>query len=234
MGAMSPSQPRQAVACASCAMNVLCDPRIGAGSPVECRRRVARGETLHRAGSPRVALYAVRAGFLKASAPGGAAGPHIVRFLLPGDVSGLDAFGSGVHQTTVESIADAEVCVLPEAHVEGLADVRPRIAAHLRGLVGLELASAQVHATGIARLTAAQRVAAFLVALAGRWSRRGFAANAFTLPMSRRDLGEHLGLAMETVSRILGDFQERGWIALERRKVQLLRPESLEALVPDR
>ena len=62
------------VACTACAMHPLCHPLSAAEgwlAAVQTRRRLARGEKLYRAGSPQAALYAVRAGFLKACAPDG-------------------------------------------------------------------------------------------------------------------------------------------------------------------
>ena len=226
-------ETRNQVACSTCAMNPLCRPRDArptTSSPVECRRRLAPGEALYRAGERHAALFAVRAGFLKVTTADSAGGTHVVRFLLPGDVAGLDAFGSDVHPTGAESLDASEVCVLPKWHVEMLADIRPHMADHLRGLAGQELAQAQRHAADVARLTAPQRVARFLLELSGRWSARGFSLSAFALPMGRREIGEHLGLSMESVSRILSDFQARGWIALSRRAVELLRIDLLERM----
>jgi CRP/FNR family transcriptional regulator len=40
--------------------------------------------------------------------------------------------------------------------------------------------------------------------------------------MRRQEIGEHLGLTMETVSRILSDFQARGWLKLSRGAVEIL------------
>lgn len=212
-------------ACSICAMSPLCNPLCapaGSSSPVERRHRVAAGKPLHACGSPHASIYAVRAGFLKVCEPEANGASHIVRFLLPGDVMGLDAFANGIQQTHAEALGDCEVCEIPAYRAGILADFSARIGAHLRRLLARELAQCQANAAALARLTAGQRVARFVLDLSQRWEERGYSATAFRLPMSRREIGDHLGLTMETVSRILSQFQARGWIRLPKGGVELL------------
>lgn len=218
------ASPSGQIACTVCAMNPLCHPRSSpadASSLVECRRRLRAGETLYRAGTPRASIYAVRAGFLTVRAPAADGTGHIVRFLLPGDAAGLDGFASGIHQSEAVALGDSEVCEIPAYRAEILADFRAAIGAHLRGLLARELGESHQHAAALARLTAAQRVAQFLLHLSQRWLERGYSGCAFRLPMTRREMGDHLGLTMETVSRVMSDFQARGWIALARDEVKI-------------
>src|SRR5205809_2125978 len=103
------------VACATCVMGPLCNSRAianGAATPVECRRRVATGKRIYAAGSPRDTVYALRAGTAQVSLDEGH-GSHVVRFLLPGDAAGLDAFAGGSHANEAIALEDCEVCVIP-------------------------------------------------------------------------------------------------------------------------
>jgi CRP/FNR family transcriptional regulator, anaerobic regulatory protein len=222
------------VACTACAMHPLCHPLSTAedwlGS-VQARRRLARGEKLYRAGSPQTALYAVRAGFLKACAPDGDGGTFIVRFLLPGDAAGLDAFAEGMHPTDAVALEDCQVCEIPRHRAEILAEGIPSLGAQLRRLIGRELTHSQEHSAILTRHAAADRVAHFLLDLSRRWDERGYSRAAFRLPMRRQEIAEHLGLTMETVSRILSDFQARGWVALTRGGVDIRSAEALERLL---
>jgi CRP/FNR family transcriptional regulator len=192
--------------------------------------RLAPGEQLYAAGAPAGGVYGVRAGFIKLSAPDGVGGRHIVRFLIPGDIAGLDAF-AGSHSTEAVALADCEVCRIPAWRLEMLADYDGRSRMHLRQLLARELAESHEHAASVARLTAAQRVAQFLLSLSRRWSERGFSATAYRLPMQRREIGEHLGLTMETVSRILSDFKAKGYVNLPPHAIEIVAPESLRALL---
>ncbi len=213
------------VACTACAMHPLCFPLSAAEgwlNAVQTRRRLAKGERLFRAGSPQSSLFAVRAGFLKACAPGADGGRFIVRFLLPGDAAGLDAFASGVHPTEAIALEDSQVCEIPRHRAEILAEGIPTLGAQLRKLIGGELARSQEHSALLTRHSASERVSRFLLDMSKRWEERGYSKSSFRLPMRRQEIGEHLGLTMETVSRILSDFQARGWIKLSRGGVEIL------------
>ena len=183
--------------------------------------RLGRGEILYRDGEYLQSLYAVRAGFIKCSAQRVGGSRHILRFLLPGDVAGLDALGSGVHMTDALALDDCEVCVVPVSRAQLLADTRSALGAHLRSLLAREIGEAQAHASSLATFTARQRIAAFVLELSERWAARGYSPAAFRFPMSRRDIGNHLGLTIETVSRTLSEFRSRSWIDLTGRAIRI-------------
>jgi CRP/FNR family transcriptional regulator len=216
-------------ACDSCAFKPLCFPRgVPAGTPpVESRRRLARGEALFLSGDPCMSIYAVRAGFLKESVPRPDGGSHIIRFLLPGDAAGLDTRVGESHRSEVVAIADCQVCEIPAYRAEILCDFNPRIASHIRGHIALELTHSRRHATSLACQGVRQRIAGFLIDLGRRWMARGYSACSFMLPMTRREIAEHLALTPETVSRVLREFEERGWIDPRRRSVDILDERAL-------
>ena len=219
------------VACGSCSMNPLCHSRAsrnGSPSPVAFHWRLERGGKLYNLGSPRNSVYALRAGFLKVVVPD-ARGCHIVRFLLPGDVAALDAFAGGVHVTEAIALEDCEVCVIPAERIDLLAACNSSVGKLELALLAAGLADADCHGAAVARLSASQRVARFLLDLSRRWGERGFSATRFRLPMGRREIGDHLGLTMETVSRVLSDFRERGIIALPRNEIEIHAADALRA-----
>ena len=67
--------------------------------------------------------------------------------------------------------------------------------------------------------TAEERLAAFFLSMSTRYKFRGLSATNFNLPMSRQDIGNYLGLALETVSRLFAHFQEEGLLKVNRREV---------------
>ena len=78
--------------------------------------------------------------------------------------------------------------------------------------------------------SADERVAAFLVDLARRLECRGFSAKRLYLLMERRDIANFLGMAKETISRVLRRMQDDGLIAVDRREVQLLQRSRLDEM----
>ncbi len=65
--------------------------------------------------------------------------------------------------------------------------------------------------------TADERLAAFIMNLSSRFKRRNLSATQFQLSMSRGDIANYLGLAVETISRLLTRFQEKGLIDFQNR-----------------
>jgi CRP/FNR family transcriptional regulator len=86
--------------------------------------------------------------------------------------------------------------------------------------------------------SAEERLAAFLISLSSRFQRRGFSPNQFNLSMSRGDIGNYLGLALETVSRLFTRFQNEALLRVDRKHIELLDREKLRtysgALCPPR
>ena len=80
------------------------------------------------------------------------------------------------------------------------------------------------------RWSADQRMAAFLVQFSRRLAARGFSARRFQLTMARTDIANYLRLAPETVSRVLRRFQTEGLLKVDRREVELVGKDTLEAL----
>ncbi|HOV95528.1 MAG TPA: helix-turn-helix domain-containing protein, partial [Thermomonas sp.] len=75
-----------------------------------------------------------------------------------------------------------------------------------------------------------QRVAAFLLGMSRRLAARGFSATRFQLTMARTDIANYLRLAPETVSRVLRRMQDDGILAVDRREVELLDQDRIDAL----
>jgi len=74
-------------------------------------------------------------------------------------------------------------------------------------------------------------LAAFLLSLSRRHQRLGFSASRFVLRMTREEIGNYLGLTLETVSRTLSRFQRDGLIAVQQRDIELRDAERLMQLV---
>ena len=64
------------------------------------------------------------------------------------------------------------------------------------------------HMLLLGRKNSQERVAAFLLEMNGRVT----GARCLALPMSRRDIADYLGITLETVSRALSDFKQKGYL----------------------
>jgi CRP-like cAMP-binding protein len=142
---------------------------------------------------------------------------HVGEFFLPGDFIGLDADSSYVF--TAEAVTDTTVLRYSRRHVDALAWQEPRIGRSLLRIVCHGLLVAQQQMVLLGHKTADERIASFILGLA----ERNGAANRVSLPMSRSDIGDHLGLTMETVSRALSQLKKDGVIELTRAHELVIR-----------
>jgi CRP/FNR family nitrogen fixation transcriptional regulator len=124
-------------------------------------------------------------------------------FYLPGDIFGLET--GAEHNLSAEAITDSKILVINHGALVARARTDQEVAFHLWSLSGRELRRLQDHLLLLIK-NAPERVAAFLLTMAERIS----ADNSVELPMSRRDIADHLGLTIETVSRSLTQIENTG------------------------
>ena len=93
-----------------------------------------------------------------------------------------------------------------------------------------EIAQDQQLIAMLGKNSAEQRIAALLLSISARNARRKLSATQFRLPMSRTDIGNYLGLTVETVSRVFGRFQKLDLLASDNREIELLRADALRAI----
>jgi CRP/FNR family transcriptional regulator len=77
------------------------------------------------------------------------------------------------------------------------------------------------------RSTAEERVAYFLLQISERLKKRGYSELEFRLSMTREEIGNHLGLAHETVSRLFNSFQVKNMIEVQLRLVKIIDKKKL-------
>src|SRR5678816_489335 len=80
-------------------------------------------------------------------------------------------------------------------------------------------------------MRAEQRLASFLLDLSSRYQMRGYSSTDFVLRMTREEIGSHLGLKLETVSRLFSRVHREGLIRVDGREVRILDRTALEQLV---
>jgi CRP/FNR family transcriptional regulator len=83
----------------------------------------------------------------------------------------------------------------------------------------------------LGKKTAEERLASLLLNLSGRFGERGFSPTEFHLHMSRNDIGNYLGLAVETVSRLFTRFQEQKLLEVSGKHIKLLDLPAMQNLV---
>src|SRR5690625_4000492 len=100
-------------------------------------------------------------------------------------------------------------------------------------MLSREISHDQQRISLVSKSSAEQRIAALLVSLSRRYEARKLAAHAISLPMSRTDMGNFLGLTDETVSRVLSRLQSPNAIHVNRKEMSLLDYELLLEIAED-
>ncbi len=223
--------------CQNCSLYQLCMPMgLAEGDLnkldkiIKRRRPVEKGEFLFRLGDNFGSLYAVRSGSMKTytSQPNGQ--DQVIGMHLPGELIGLDAIANNRHACSAVALETASVCEIPFERLESLSREIPGLQHHLFRLMSDEIQHDQCHMTVLARMPVENRLASFLMNLSERYKSRGYSATEFNLSMSRSDIANMLGMAMETISRLLTNFQDQGLLKVERKHIQILNSESLQEI----
>ena len=194
------------------------------------RRRVLKDERLYQMGEPFRNLYAIRFGHFKTYQNNAAGEQQITGFQMNGELLGMDAISGDRHHCDAVALEDSEVCEIPFARLEDLFGEVPTLLRHFHRIMSLEITREQNVMLLLGNMRAEQRFAVFLTNLSTRYAARGYSPTSFQLRMSREDIGNYLGLTIESVSRLLSRFKKQGWLKVEKREVTLLDPAMLKAL----
>lgn len=140
---------------------------------------------------------------------------QISAFHLAGEVFGFEC--DATHHFFAEAVCATGLRIIRP--VQGADLSHQLLPLALKGLV-----RAQEHLLVLGRQSALERVAAFLLDMADRQG----GLETFELPMSRADIGDYLGLTIETVSRIISQLRAKGIVRLKSlRTIELLKPNAL-------
>jgi CRP/FNR family nitrogen fixation transcriptional regulator len=142
---------------------------------------------------------------------------QIGAFHLPGDVFGLES--GTTHRLAAEAIMDTTVRLVKRSSLEQAANGNVQVARKLWGITAGELRHAENHMLLLGRKNAMERVANFLLEM----DRRLAVAGMMALPMCRRDIGDYLGLTLETVSRALSQLHGEGVLGFSGARQIVLR-----------
>lgn len=206
----------------------LADAELDSFGDIGDQQRFAPKEALFRQGDEADAVYTITSGMVRLYRLLSDGRRQILGFLLPGDFIGLAP--DARYASTAEAVTPVSVCRFDARAYAALAERKPHLLASLRRAAADELAAAQDHIVLLGRRSAEERVAAFLVALRGRLARRGGGAVTIALPMSRQDLADHLGLTIETVSRVISRLARERTLLVVPDGVRVLDAPRLQAL----
>lgn len=163
-----------------------------------------RNEYLYKAQSPFKKIFIIRSGSVKTYKTNSLGDKMITGFFYPGEILGFNAIASYRYQENALVLDTLSICQLNFTALETLSVKFPSFQRKL-----IQLMSEKLSTRSILNLSssAESKMAFFLLNISHKMKRYGTTGMHFSLSMTREDIALHLGLAKETVSRILSKFQ---------------------------
>lgn len=170
----------------------------------------SRGETIFNDGDPAQHTYELASGVVRLCKHMADGRRQIAQFMLPGDF--FSFMDTAEHSFTAEAVNDVILFCYPYRQIERLADERPSMRKNFTAALTRQVRDIQNHLVTLGRQSAEEKLAAFLLLLAGHNGARTH--STLDVPMSRKDISDYLGLTAETVCRTLSSMKREGLIEI--------------------
>lgn len=182
--------------------------------------------------SPATGLYLVCAGRVKVYQSDRFGREHIVNVSGPGDVIGeLRSDPATTYSTSAEALVDSQLCYMPRERLTSFIAEHPAVGLHLLEALSRSVGSAYRRIRALALKRPEHRMAELLLDLAeasGRPDADG--SQRLTIPYSRRELADMIGVAPETAIRLLSRFKVRRLITTDQRELVVRDSQELARL----
>jgi len=229
----APSQNH--INCQNCSISELClpfslnDQELNTLDEIIDRKRpIHKGDKIFHDGQEMHSLYAIRSGTFKTYTVNEEGEEQITGFHLAGDLLGFDAIANNEHPSFAQALETAMVCEIPYNNLDTLSNTMPKLKKQVLRLMSNEIRTDQEMLTLLNRKNAEQRVATFLSSLSARYHARGLSSKEFRLTMTRSDIGNYIGLTVETISRLLNRFHKNQIIHVDGKLIKILDAQKLD------
>ena len=225
------------VSCGNCRLNSICLPLALEHDDIEQldeiiqrSKPLQKNQHLYREGDDFQSVYAVRSGTIKAYKTTDDGREQVTGFYFPGEILGMDGISNNSHASSAKALETAAICEIPFTSLERLSALMPNLQRHFFQLMSHEITEDQQLITLLSKNSADERVAALMISISGRNARRKLSATQFRLPMSRVDIGNYLGLTVETVSRVFSRMQKMDILRVDNKEIEILDPQGLRKM----
>ena len=141
---------------------------------------------------------------------------------------GMDGIAKNTHACSALALETASVCEIPFSALQDLSLTIPSLQGRFFQIMSREIAEDQQLITLLSKNTSEERISALILSVSARNARRKLSATNFRLPMSRIDIGNYLGLTVETVSRVFSRLQKLGVLEVNNKEIAILDIHALQ------
>lgn len=232
--------PELSIHCQSCTFSHLCLPVSlnkneleSLDDIIERKKPLHKNDKLVRHGDAFHSLYAVRSGSFKSYVSDKDGVEQIIGFHFPGDIIGFDALKDNKHGSSSQALETAMVCELPYETLDEMSVKFPKLRQQIMRFMSAEIKHDHDLMMLLSKRSAEERLLHFLSHLSQRFEERGFSAKQFNLSMTRNEIGNYLGLTVETISRLLTRFQKEELIKVDGKLISIINFDGIRQRLPD-
>ncbi|AGF46743.1 anaerobic CRP/FNR family transcriptional regulator [Candidatus Kinetoplastibacterium desouzaii TCC079E] len=172
-------------------------------------------------------VYGIRYGSFKIQIDNKQPTKKIVEFCLPGEIIGLDDLISEKSNSSAIALENSELCIIEIKNLDRLSKQMPLLQLQFRGIMSKEIIKFHSLLSIVNIINSKKRIIAFLLDLSRKYEQLGYSSTNFILRMSREEIGNFLGLTLETVSRLLKQLMKENLIIVRNRNIILKDKELL-------
>ncbi|TFV95484.1 cyclic nucleotide-binding domain-containing protein [Oxalobacteraceae bacterium OM1] len=188
------------------------------------------GQRVHTIGEQFDMLYIVYSGFLKTVVIDEFGNEQVLGFPMKGDLFGVDGIHSKQYTSETVALSNCDIVLVPFKALAALGRRHQELEWAIYGVMSRELVREQSMVSQLASLSAEARVSRFLVYLSERFTEMGYSGKQFNLRMTRQEIGNYLGLTLETVSRTFSALNAAGLISVDQRAIVIHDAQTLKTL----
>jgi CRP/FNR family transcriptional regulator len=220
--------------CKHCSLNALCLPLALELSEVEELEKIVqrskpigRNRQIYMEGDQFSSIYVVRSGSVKVFTTDDDGDEHVIGFFFPGEIFGLESIDGASYSSDAVAMETSSVCELPFDRLNAIASRIPVLQARIYRILSSEIRKDQQLQMLLGKTKVEERIGTFLLNLSERHKRRKLSPDIFRLSMTRQDIANYLGVAVETVSRTFSRLQKDNIVSVDKRELQILDRERL-------
>lgn len=224
-----PAEKYDSASCFNCRVNKFClskdlslDELKEFNKSIHQRKKVRKGEKLLSTGTNFSSVHIIRSGSFKTFINTANGLGHLIGFQMSGYCLGLDGFSKEKYESDAVAIEDSVVCSISVQAIEILLQRFPNFQRRLMIVMSEEISKENKNMIFFSQMGAEQKLAIFLDEITQQHIQRGYSGSEVNLRMSRLEIGQHLGLTMETISRTFSKFVKDKLLEIEKKNIKLL------------
>lgn len=198
---------------------------------IERKKPLQPREGVFLSGEPFTSIYAVRSGSIKSFCIDADGREQVTGFYFPGELFGWHGLANEHYQNTAIALETTSLCEIPYEKLDNLGNSIPSVQKYVMKLISREINADQQLIALLAGNSAQQKLASLLLSISDRLVQQKLSSTRLWLPMSRGEIGNYLGLTVETVSRVLGHFQRKKYLAVNKKEIEILNKKALRDLI---